>query len=209
MAEQLTGHMVPDADIEAILADPGGVCPGCVRIVIEGFRAEVGRLRAERARAVEALGSIGRTAVAATGDLEDGINAELIARERASGGIPDLREQFTAAIIDDLAQFHPDAAPDHDERQAARELAEVLAPIAESAVKRLRAERDAARVGMEKLRGLHRGVCVGVCGLDDACECEERDLACAECAASWPCATIRALDGTETAHPAVKQGAPA
>ena len=68
---------------------------------------------------------------------------------------------------------------------------------ARAEVKRLRAERDAARVGMEKLRGLHRGVCVGACGLDDACECEERDLACAECAASWPCATIRALDGTE------------
>jgi len=107
---------VPDADIETILADPGGVCPGCVRIVIEGFRAEV---------------------------------------------------------------------------------------------EQLRAERDAARVGMEKLRGLHRGVCVGACGLDDACECEERDLACAECAASWPCATIRALDGAEAAHPAVKQGVPA
>lgn len=104
MVEQLTGHMVPDADIETILADPGGACPGCVRIVIEGFRAEV---------------------------------------------------------------------------------------------EQLRAERDAARVGMEKLRGLHRGVCVGACGLDDACECEERDLACAECAASWPCATIRALDGAE------------
>src|SRR5690606_24368220 len=104
MVEQLTGHMVPDADIETILADPGGACPGCVRIVIEGLRAEV---------------------------------------------------------------------------------------------EQLRAERDAARVGMEKLRGLHRGVCVGACGLDDACECEERDLACAECAASWPCATIRALDGTE------------
>lgn len=58
---------------------------------------------------------------------------------------PDLREQFTAAIIDDLAQCRPDAAPDHDERQAARELAEVLAPIAESAVERLRVERDEAR----------------------------------------------------------------
>src|SRR5690606_9245456 len=103
MAEQLA-HLPPDADIETILADPGGACPDCVRIVIEGFRAEV---------------------------------------------------------------------------------------------ERLRAERDAARVGMEKLRDLHRGVCVGACGLDDACECEERDLACAECAASWPCATIRALDGTE------------
>src|SRR5690606_4249490 len=42
------GHMPPDADIETILADPGGACPGCVRIVIEGFRAEVKRLRAER-----------------------------------------------------------------------------------------------------------------------------------------------------------------
>jgi len=112
---------------------------------IEELRSEVERLRAERARAVEALGSIGRTAVAATGDLEDGINAELIARERADGDIPDLREQFTAAIIDDLAQCRPDAAPDHDERQAARELAEVLAPIAESAVERLRVERDEAR----------------------------------------------------------------
>ena len=111
MVEQLTGHMPPDADIETILADPGGACPGCVRIVIEGFRAEVERLRKELGQA--------------------------------------------------------------------------------------RAERDAARVGMEKLRGLHRGVCVGACGLDDACECEECDLACVECAASWPCATIRALDGTE------------
>ena len=43
------GHMPPDADIEAILADPGGACPDCVRIVIEGFRAEVERLRAELA----------------------------------------------------------------------------------------------------------------------------------------------------------------
>ena len=81
------------------------------------------------------------------------------------------------------------------------------------------AERDAARVGMEKLRevliaadkettglreqlnrvrDLHRGVCVGACGLDDACECEERDLACDECSASWPCPTIRTLDGAES-----------
>ena len=125
MAEQLTGHMAPDADIEAILADPGGACPDCVRIVIEGFRDEVERLRAEREIDLAAL------------------------------------------------------------RVAAADL------------KQVRSERDAARVGMEKLRGLHRGVCVGACGLDDACECEERDLACAECAASWPCATIRALDGEE------------
>ena len=41
--------------------------------------AEAERLRAERARAVAALGDIGRTAEAATGDLEDGINAELLA----------------------------------------------------------------------------------------------------------------------------------
>ncbi|MGV2383713.1 MAG UNVERIFIED_CONTAM: hypothetical protein LOD86_00380 [Thermobifida fusca] len=53
MVEQLTGHMVPDADIETILADPGGVCPGCVRIVIGGFRAEVERLRKELDRRAE------------------------------------------------------------------------------------------------------------------------------------------------------------
>lgn len=47
MAKQLTGHMPPDADIETILADPSGACPGCVRIVIEGLRAEVERLRKE------------------------------------------------------------------------------------------------------------------------------------------------------------------
>lgn len=41
--------------------------------------AEVKRLRAERARAVEALSDIGQTAEAAAGDLEDGINAELLA----------------------------------------------------------------------------------------------------------------------------------
>src|SRR5690606_18414091 len=29
-------------------ADPGGACPDCVRIVIEGFRAEVERLRGEQ-----------------------------------------------------------------------------------------------------------------------------------------------------------------
>lgn len=44
MAKQLTGYMPPDADIETILADPGGACPDCVRIVIEGLRAEVKRL---------------------------------------------------------------------------------------------------------------------------------------------------------------------
>ena len=146
MVEQLTGHMPPDADIETILADPGGACPDCVRIVIEGLRAEVKRLRKE-------LATVRREAH----------------RDRlvANGAID---------RIDQLA----------GERNQA-----------EADVSRAEAERDAARVGMEKLRDLHRGVCVGACGLDDACECEERDLACAECAASWPCATIRALDGTE------------
>src|SRR5690606_37638445 len=43
----ILGHMPPAADIETILADPGGACPDCVRIVIEGFRAEVERLRTE------------------------------------------------------------------------------------------------------------------------------------------------------------------
>jgi chromosome segregation ATPase len=41
--------------------------------------AKLRKAEAERARAVDALGDIGRTAEAASGDLEDGINAELAA----------------------------------------------------------------------------------------------------------------------------------
>src|SRR5690606_41338727 len=47
MAEQLA-HLPPDADIETILADPGGACPDCARIVIAGVRPAAQRLRAER-----------------------------------------------------------------------------------------------------------------------------------------------------------------
>ena len=64
-------------------------------------------------------------------------------------------------------------------------------------------ERDEARDEVERLteqvkraRARHRGVCNGACGLDDACECEERDLICEECNEPYPCGTIRDLDGT-------------
>lgn len=147
---------------------------------------------AEWTRAINALGSVGRKAVITTGELDDGIKAELdAAYERA-----------------EQAERDRDSARADSERlkAAARNLQELVEGLRQDG-KRLaaerdqaRAERDAARVGMEKLRGLHRGVCVGACGLDDACECEERDLACDECSASWPCDTIRALDGTEAAR---------
>lgn len=59
------------------------------------------------------------------------------------------------------------------------------------------AERDRLAEQAERVRARHTGVCSGACGLDDACECEDRDLICAEDNDRWPCATIRALDGTE------------
>lgn len=34
MAEQIHGHMPPALDIEAVLADPDGACPDCIRLVI-------------------------------------------------------------------------------------------------------------------------------------------------------------------------------
>ena len=55
--------------------------------------------------------------------------------------------------------------------------------------------QDHAQV--ERVRALHRPVCGGACGLDDACECGDRDLVCAECNDRCPCPTVRALDGTE------------
>ncbi|TDD32465.1 hypothetical protein E1287_22520 [Actinomadura sp. KC06] len=42
-------------------------------------RTEIEQFRADRARAVEALGDVGRAAEEVSGDLEDGINAELTA----------------------------------------------------------------------------------------------------------------------------------
>lgn len=165
---------------------------------------------AEWTRAINALGSVGRKAVITTGER---IKAELdAAYERA-----------------EQAERDRDSARADSERlkAAARNLQELVEGLRQDG-KRLaaerdqaRAERDAVRVGMEELRevliaadkettglreqlkrvrGLHRRVCVGACGLDDACECEERDLACDECSASWPCDTIRALDGTEAAQ---------
>jgi hypothetical protein len=58
-------------------------------------------------------------------------------------------------------------------------------------------ERNSLAEQVKHIRGRHRAVCQGACGLDDACECEERDLFCDECNEQWPCSTIRALDGSE------------
>lgn len=58
----------------------------------------------------------------------------------------------------------------------------------------LRGERDEAREQVTRVRALHYEVCGGACGLDDACECEDRDLVCTECNDRWPCPTIRTLD---------------
>lgn len=218
---------------------------------------------AEWTRAINALGSVGRKAVITTGELDDGIKAELdAAYERAEQAERD-RDSARAdserlkELVEGLRQDGKRLAAERDQARAELADANELAAGLRAEVKRLlteldqvrrageeefeyaaqryamadamrgdacierdqaRAERDAARVGMEELRevliaadkettglreqlervrGLHRGVCVGACGLDDACECEERDLACDECSASWPCDTIRALDGTE------------
>lgn len=58
-------------------------------------------------------------------------------------------------------------------------------------------ERNSLAEKVEHIRGRHRAVCHGACGLDDACECEERDLFCDECNEQWPCSTVRVLDGSE------------
>ena len=65
---------------------------------------------------------------------------------------------------------------------------------------RMHLEHDRLTKQANAVRALHQPVCGGACGLDDACECADRDLVCAECNDRCPCPTIRALDGTEKTH---------
>lgn len=87
------GHMPPAADIETILADPGGACPGCVRIVIEGFRAEVERLRALRAKDLQWEARLAERVLSgqdATNDLAEQIRrAWMVAAEMHEFNSPD------------------------------------------------------------------------------------------------------------------------
>jgi hypothetical protein len=70
-------------------------CSAIVTVTFPGEPSERDR-RSERARAVEALGDVGRTAEAASGDLEDGINAELLAaraeRDRLAEQVQRVRD---------------------------------------------------------------------------------------------------------------------
>ena len=68
---------------------------------------------------------------------------------------------------------------------------------ADKRARQAEAERDRLAEQVKHARELHQPVCGGACGLDDACECEDRDLICAEDNDRCPCPTIRALDGTE------------
>ena len=58
----------------------------------------------------------------------------------------------------------------------------------------VRTQRDRLAEQVRRVCALHNAVCGGACGLDDACECEDRDLVCGECNDRWPCPTVRALD---------------
>lgn len=108
---------------------------------------------------------------------------------------------------EDLAAVRAELAAAHEERagivKAAREVARQKdlyfeqRATARALAKKAERERDEAREQVQRVRDRHYGVCHGACGLDDACECEERDLVCAECNDRYPCPTIRTLDGTE------------
>lgn len=67
---------------------------------------ELADARAERARAVEALGDIGRAAEEASGSLEDGINAELLAK---NAELEKLRARFRLAP--GLGRYVADTTP--------------------------------------------------------------------------------------------------
>ena len=53
MAEQIHGHVPPNADVEDVLADPAGACPDCVRIVIERLCHDLDVQRAAMATMLE------------------------------------------------------------------------------------------------------------------------------------------------------------
>lgn len=80
--------VVPVADLKAAVKTVWFGMPAVL--------AEVDRLRAERVRVVDALSDVGRTAEAASSDLECGINAELLAADvtmaTAEGAVKRVRD---------------------------------------------------------------------------------------------------------------------
>lgn len=146
---------------------------------------------AEWTRAINALGSVGRRAEQAERD-RDSARAD---SERLKAAARNLQE-----LVEGLRQDGKRLAAERDQARAERDAARVGMEELREVLIAADKETTGLREQLKRVRGLHRGVCVGACGLDDACECEERDLACDECSASWPCDTIRALDGTEAAR---------
>ncbi len=122
----------------------------------------------------------------------------MIAREAASLINAGILTAFVSSRVVDLSVAHIRQA--EAERDRARTVAASTEKTLGEQIDRTvqaETERDAAREQAERVRALHYGVCHGACGLDDACECEERDLVCAECNDRYPCPTRRCLDGTE------------